>query len=54
MARNFVQQGDVIAVTATAAVKSGDGYLCGSLFGVAAVDAASAMALSLQVEGVSA
>ncbi len=40
MARNFIQPGDTITLTAPYAVTSGDGLLVGSIFGVATGDAA--------------
>jgi predicted RecA/RadA family phage recombinase len=39
--KNFVQRGDVIRLTAPAAVKSGDGILVNAIFGVCATDAGS-------------
>jgi predicted RecA/RadA family phage recombinase len=50
--KNWVQDGSVIAITAAAAIKSGDGVLCGSIFGVAATDAAIGDTVQIQVEGV--
>jgi predicted RecA/RadA family phage recombinase len=38
--KNFVSQGNTLAITAAAAIASGDGVLTGSLFGVAAGDIA--------------
>ncbi|SNT09792.1 DUF2190 family protein [Antarctobacter heliothermus] len=40
MAKNFIQPGGTITLTAPYAVASGDGLLVGSIFGVAAGDAA--------------
>ncbi len=37
--KNYVQSGNVVTLAAPANVKSGDGVLVGSLFGVAAYDA---------------
>ena len=37
--KNYVQPGNVVTLIAPANVKSGDGVLVGSLFGVAAYDA---------------
>jgi predicted RecA/RadA family phage recombinase len=50
--RNFVQPGRTLTLPAPAAVKSGDGVLIGSIFGVANGDAASGEAVDLDVEGV--
>lgn len=52
MATNFVQNGDIITVTAPAAVSSGDGVLVGNLFGVALTDAASGASVNIQTRGV--
>lgn len=38
--KNYVSQGNTLAITAAAAIASGDGVLTGSLFGVAAGDIA--------------
>ncbi len=50
--RNYVQPGDVVTVTAPADVKSGDGVLVGSLFGVAAYDALAGAEVELALVGV--
>ena len=50
--RNFVQPGEVVTVTAPATVKSGDGVLVGSLFGIAATDADQGAEVELAVVGV--
>ena len=50
--RNFVQTGDSITVAAPAPIVSGQGVLIGSLFGVAATDAASAANVALSTRGV--
>lgn len=50
--KNFVQAGDVLTVTAPAAVLSGAGVLVGSLFGVACGDAASGAEVEIQTTGV--
>lgn len=55
--KNFVQSGEVIGVTVASgsdevALSSGDGYLIGSLFGVAVADAAIGEVVQLQVVGV--
>ena len=41
MAKNFIQPGDTITLTAPYTVTSGDGLLVGSIFGVATGDAAN-------------
>ena len=55
--KNYVQEGERITVTVAAGsdavdLSSGDGYLIGSLFGVATYDAAIGESVELQVEGV--
>lgn len=50
--KNFVQQGVNVRLTAPAEVKSGDGVLVGSLFGVAATDAAAGNGVECTTEGV--
>lgn len=50
--KNFVQQGDVVSVTAPYALSSGDGCLVGVLFGVAQADAANGAAAELMTEGI--
>ncbi|MGX7741549.1 DUF2190 family protein [Rhodopseudomonas parapalustris] len=50
--KNFVQSGDLITVPAPADVKSGDGVQVGSLFGIAAADAASGADVVLNTEGI--
>ena len=50
--RNFVQLGAIIGVAAPYAVASGAGALVGTLFGVAATDAASGASVELHTEGV--
>ena len=52
MAKNFVQPGDVVTVAAPYAVSSGDGCLVGTLFGVAAFDAAEAADVEINTRGV--
>ena len=53
MAKNFVQNGDVVTVTAPAAVTSGNIVLVGAnLFGVALGDAANGAPVVIQTEGV--
>ena len=50
--KNYVQKGENITVTATAAATSGQGVLVGNLFGIAAGDAAIGESLDLVTEGV--
>lgn len=50
--KNFVQNGKVITAAAPYALLSGEGALVGSLFGVAANDAANAATVELSVVGV--
>lgn len=51
--KNFVQDGDVLTLTPTAAVASGVGYLFGAaLFGVATNDVAANTAGEFQTDGV--
>lgn len=50
--RNFIQEGNVIAVPATLPIKSGDGVMTGALFGVAAHDAESGELVSIATSGV--
>lgn len=50
--KNYIQQGDLMDVTAPANVASGDGVQVGSLFGVAVHDAASGKALVIKTKGV--
>lgn len=55
--KNFVQEGDTVRVTVAAGsdavnLSSGDGYLIGSIFGVAAHDAAIGEGVELVLEGV--
>lgn len=52
MAKNFIQPGNVITVTATADVKSGDVVVVGSLVGVANGKAASGEQLEISRHGV--
>lgn len=52
MAKNYVEEGDIITVTAGGTVSSGDGVLIGSIFGVAQGNASSGTDFELAVEGV--
>ena len=50
--RNYVQPGESITVTATAAASSGDGVKLNNLFGIASGDAAIGDKLVLTTQGV--
>jgi len=50
--KNYVQPGNTITLTAPYAVASGDGLLVGSVFGVAAGDAANAETVEAALVGV--
>lgn len=50
--RNFVQNGDVLTVTAPYNVTSGSGVLVGKLFGIACFDAASGDEVEIKRVGV--
>jgi len=53
MATNHIQHGDILSVTAPAALSSGDGVLIGAaLFGIALGDAASGALVEIAREGV--
>lgn len=53
MAKNFKQEGDVLALTPAADVASGTGYLFGAaLFGIALTNVTSGTSGSFAVEGV--
>jgi predicted RecA/RadA family phage recombinase len=52
MAKNFVQPGDNITITAAAAVKSGEVVIVGRLFGVAVADIAAGQKGILHLGGV--
>lgn len=52
MAKNFIQDGDVLTVTAPYAVSSGGGMLVGALFCVALVALASGASGSAATEGI--
>lgn len=49
---NFVQDGDVISVTAPYALTSGQGCLVGSLFGIAVKDYGNGAAAEIRRDGV--
>lgn len=48
----FIQEGDVLTLSAPYAVTPGDGLLVGSLFGIASAAAALNAAVEVQTEGV--
>ncbi len=50
--KNYVQPGNTITLTAPYAVTSGDGLLVGSIFGVAAGDAANAETVEAALVGI--
>lgn len=50
--KNFVQDGDVLTLTAPRALTSGAGFLVGSIFAVATADAASGATVEGFVDGV--
>ena len=50
--KNYVQPGNTITLTAPYAVTSGDGLLVGSIFGIAAGDAANAETVEVALVGV--
>ena len=50
--KNYVQPGATLTLTAPCAVTSGDGLLVGSIFGVAAGDAASGATVETALTGV--
>ena len=50
--KNFIQPGNTITLTAPAAVTSGAGVLIGSIFGIAAHDAASGDPVEVVTTGV--
>ncbi len=50
--KNYIQPGNVLPLTMPAAVKSGDGVLVGTLFGVAAIDGASGAVVDCALTGV--
>lgn len=52
MAQNYIQPGDVIEITAGAAITSGDMVKTGVLVGVALGDAASGETVRVQLKGV--
>lgn len=52
MASNYLQEGNVLKLTAPRTLVSGDGVLVGSIFGVAQHDAANAAEVEVEVVGV--
>lgn len=52
MAKNFIQKGDVLTVTAPANVASGEGVLVGNIFGIAQFSALSGEPVEIATTGV--
>ncbi len=52
MAKNYIQAGDTVTLTAPASVSSGDGVLVGAVFGIAAFDAGSGDEVEVTLTGV--
>ena len=50
--KTFIQDGNIITVTAAANIASGDGVLVGSMFGVAAADAVAGDDVEIATNGV--
>jgi predicted RecA/RadA family phage recombinase len=50
--KNYVQEGDILTLTAPYAVTSGDGFLVGSIFAIASTTAASGATVEGVREGV--
>lgn len=50
--KNYVQEGDILTLTAPYAVSSGGGALIGSIFGISVTDLASGSVGSFRLEGV--
>ena len=50
--KNFVQEGDILTVTAPAAILSGAGVQIGAIFGIAQTDAASGTPVAIKRKGV--
>ncbi len=50
--KTFIQEGNIITVTAAANIASGDGVLAGSIFGVAAADAVTGEEAEIATVGV--
>lgn len=50
--KNFVAKGEMITITAARALSSGDGYLVGFLFGIAADDIANGAVGEMSTKGV--
>jgi len=50
--KNYIQEGDVVTLTAPYAVSSGGGALVGTVFGVAVTDIANGVVGQFQREGV--
>lgn len=52
MAKNFIQNGNIITIPVSNAVKCGDGVAINSLFGIATLDAEAGEDLSLALVGI--
>jgi len=50
--KTFIQKGNIVTVTTAANIASGDGVLVGSIFGVAAADAAAGDEVEITTTGV--
>jgi predicted RecA/RadA family phage recombinase len=50
--KNFVQPGEVVTLTAPAALSAGNGVFVGGLFGIAACDASSGASVEVALGGV--
>ncbi len=50
--KTFIQEGNIITVTAAANIASGDGVLVGGIFGVAAADAVAGEEVEIATVGV--
>lgn len=50
--KNFIQEGEVITITAGATITSGSGVLVGAMVGVAVKDAVSGDSLAVRLKGV--
>jgi len=50
--KTFIQEGNIVSVTAAANIASGDGVLVGSIFGVAAADAVAGEEVEIATTGV--
>ena len=50
--KTFIQDGNIITITAAANIASGEGVLIGSIFGIAATDAVAGDAVEIATVGV--